>query len=212
MTFSRFAVPGSDFCGEAAGAAAIGREKHWRHGGPAGSTLSVLFPMLAGRQALHWVSKAFMSQLDRVDRKILDILQRNGRISITDLAQSVGLSATPCAERVRRLERNGIITGYHAHVAPKALGKNLLVFLEIKLSVKSDDVFKKIKDELQRMPEVMECHLLSGDIDYLVKARLADMNDYRRLLGDILQRLPASAESRSYVVMEEIKETLYLQV
>jgi Lrp/AsnC family leucine-responsive transcriptional regulator len=86
------------------------------------------------------------------------------------------------------------------------------VFLEIKLSVKSDDVFKKIKDELQRMPEVMECHLLSGDIDYLVKARLADMNDYRRLLGDILQRLPASAESRSYVVMEEIKETLYLQV
>lgn len=153
-----------------------------------------------------------MQQFDRVDRKILDILQRDGRISITDLAQQVGLSATPCAERVRRLERNGVITGYHARVSPQALGKNLLVFLEIKLSAKSDEVFEKIRRELQRMPDVMECHLVSGDFDYLVKARLAEMNDYRRLLGEILQRLPASAESRSYVVMEEIKETFYMPV
>lgn len=153
-----------------------------------------------------------MHEFDRVDRKILDILQRDGRISITDLAQQVGLSATPCAERVRRLERNGVITGYHARVSPQALGKTLLVFLEIKLSAKSDAVFEKIRKELDGMPDVMECHLVSGDFDYLVKARLAEMNDYRRLLGDILQRLPASAESRSYVVMEEIKETFYLQV
>lgn len=153
-----------------------------------------------------------MQEFDRVDRKILDVLQRDGRISITDLAQEVGLSATPCAERVRRLERNGVITGYHARVSPQALGKTLLVFLEIKLSAKSDEVFEKIRRELQGMPDVMECHLVSGDFDYLVKARLAEMNDYRRLLGDILQRLPASAESRSYVVMEEIKETFYLQV
>jgi Lrp/AsnC family leucine-responsive transcriptional regulator len=153
-----------------------------------------------------------MYEFDRVDRKILDILQRNGRISITDLAQEVGLSATPCAERVRRMERGGVITGYHARVSPQALGKGLLVFLEIKLSAKSDEVFDKIKKELLRMPEVLECHLVSGDFDYLVKARMAGMNDYRRLLGDILQRLPASAESRSYVVMEEIKETFYLEV
>jgi Lrp/AsnC family leucine-responsive transcriptional regulator len=153
-----------------------------------------------------------MYEFDRVDRKILDILQRNGRISITDLAQEVGLSATPCAERVRRMERGGVITGYHARVSPQALGKSLLVFLEIKLSAKSDEVFDKIKKELLRMPEVLECHLVSGDFDYLVKARMAGMNDYRRLLGEILQRLPASAESRSYVVMEEIKETFYLEV
>lgn len=158
------------------------------------------------------VSTESMHEFDRVDRKILDILQRDGRISITDLAQAVGLSATPCAERVRRLERNGVITGYHARVSPQALGKTLLVFLEIKLSAKSDAVFEKIRKELDGMPEVMECHLVSGDFDYLVKARLAEMNDYRRLLGDILQRLPASAESRSYVVMEEIKETFYLHV
>jgi Lrp/AsnC family leucine-responsive transcriptional regulator len=152
------------------------------------------------------------AKLDRLDRKILDILQRDGRISITNLAQAVGLSATPCAERVRRLERSGVITGYHARLSPAAVGKNLLVFLEIRLAAKSDEVFEKIRNELQRMPEVLECHLVSGDFDYLVKARLSEMNDYRRLLGDILRRLPGSAESRSYVVMEEIKETTYLSV
>ena len=151
-------------------------------------------------------------ELDRIDRKILDILQRNGRIPITELAQQVGLSATPCADRVRRMERAGVITGYHARVSPRALNKNLLVFVEIKLAAKSDEAFEKIKRELQRMPEVLECHLVSGDFDYLIKARIDEMNVYRRLLGEILQRLPGSAESRSYVVMEEIKETFYLPV
>ncbi|MFY0479605.1 winged helix-turn-helix transcriptional regulator [Achromobacter marplatensis] len=153
-----------------------------------------------------------MRDLDRIDLKILDILQREGRISVTELAERVSLSATPCSDRIKRMEREGVITGYHARVNPAALGKNLLVFLEIKLSAKSGDVFDKVKKELLYVPEVMECHLVSGDFDYLVKARLTEMNEYRRLLGEILKRLPASAESRSYVVMEEIKETLYLPV
>ncbi|SAI74635.1 leucine-responsive regulatory protein [Bordetella ansorpii] len=153
-----------------------------------------------------------MRELDRVDLRILDVLQREGRISIAELAQRISLSATPCSERVKRLEREGVITGYHARVNPAALGKNLLVFLEIKLSAKSGDVFDKVRKELLYVPEVMECHLVSGDFDYLVKARLSEMNEYRRLLGEILKRLPASAESRSYVVMEEIKETLFLPV
>ena len=153
-----------------------------------------------------------MRDLDRIDLKILEILQREGRISVTELADRVSLSATPCSDRVKRMEREGVITGYHARVNPAALGKNLLVFLEIKLSTKSGDVFDKVKKELLYVPEVMECHLVSGDFDYLVKARLTEMNEYRRLLGEILKRLPASAESRSYVVMEEIKETLYLPV
>lgn len=153
-----------------------------------------------------------MRDLDRIDLKILDILQREGRISVTELAERVSLSATPCSDRIKRMEREGVISGYHARVNPAALGKNLLVFLEIKLSAKSGDVFDKVKKELLYVPEVMECHLVSGDFDYLVKARLTEMNEYRRLLGEILKRLPASAESRSYVVMEEIKETLFLPV
>jgi Lrp/AsnC family leucine-responsive transcriptional regulator len=158
------------------------------------------------------IAKSEMRDLDRIDLKILEILQREGRISVTELAERVSLSATPCSDRVKRMEREGVITGYHARVNPAALGKNLLVFLEIKLSAKSGDVFDKVKKELLYVPEVMECHLVSGDFDYLVKARLTEMNEYRRLLGEILKRLPASAESRSYVVMEEIKETLFLPV
>ncbi|MDE2255042.1 MAG: winged helix-turn-helix transcriptional regulator [Betaproteobacteria bacterium] len=153
-----------------------------------------------------------MQDLDRIDRKILDILQRDGRISMTDLASQVGLSASPCTERVKRMERSGVIAGYHARVTPEALGKTLLVFVEIKLSAKSGDVFETIRRELLHMPEVMECHLVSGGFDYLVKFRMRGMKEYRHLLGDILKRLPVSAESHSYVVMEEIKETLYLPV
>lgn len=153
-----------------------------------------------------------MHELDRLDRKILAALQASGRISIAELAASVGLSASPCAERVRRMEREGVITGYHARVAPAALGRTLLVFVEIRLSSKSDDVFEKVRQELLLMPEVMECHLVSGDFDYLVKFRLGDMGEYRHLLGRILKNLPVEAQSRSYVVMEEIKESLELPV
>ncbi|MBB3177606.1 winged helix-turn-helix transcriptional regulator [Variovorax sp. Sphag1AA] len=153
-----------------------------------------------------------MADLDRTDRKILDILQRQGRISMTDLAEQIGLSTSPCSERVRRMEREGVITGYYARVDPQALGKSLLVFVEVTLSSKSGDVFDKVRQELMHIPEVMECHLVSGGFDYLIKARLRAMSDYRNLLGDLLKKLPVTAESRSYVVMEEVKESLYLPV
>ncbi len=90
--------------------------------------------------------------------------------------------------------------------------RNLLVFLEIKLSAKSGDVFDQVARDLIEVPEVLECHLISGEFDYLVKARLKEMSAYRKLLGNILKKLPASASSHSYVVMEEIKETLYLDL
>ncbi|HET6718214.1 MAG TPA: winged helix-turn-helix transcriptional regulator [Rhodocyclaceae bacterium] len=151
-----------------------------------------------------------MAELDRLDRKIIDILQRTGRISMTDLGEQIGLSTSPCAERVRRLERSGVITGYHARINPQAVGKTLLVFVEITLSAKSAEVFEKVRKELLYMPEVMECHLVSGSFDYLVKARLDAMSDYRDLLGIILKRIPVPAQSHSYVVMEEIKETTFL--
>lgn len=152
------------------------------------------------------------ASLDRIDRKILALLQQEGRMAITELAQQVGLSTSPCSERVKRLEKTGVITGYHARVSAEALGKTLLVFVEIKLSSKSGEVFDKVRKELLHMPEVLECHLVSGGFDYLVKARLRGMGEYRHLLGDILKKLPVPAESHSYVVMEEVKETLELPV
>ncbi len=113
-----------------------------------------------------------MRPLDRIDRMILDILQREGRIAISELASRVNLSTTPCSERVKRLERDGIIMGYYARLNPAFVDRNLLVFLEIKLSAKSGDVFDQVARDLVEIPEVLECHLISGEFDYLVKARL----------------------------------------
>ena len=153
-----------------------------------------------------------MTEIDRIDRKILDELQRDGRLTLTELASRIGLSTSPCAERVRRLERGGVILGYHARLNPEALGRGLLVFVELTLSSKSADVFQKMREELLHEPRVLECHLVSGPFDYLVKARLSAMREYRDLLGQILRKVPVPAQSNSYVVMEEIKEGLVLPV
>ena len=153
-----------------------------------------------------------MRILDRIDQQILDILQRDGRIAISELASRVNLSTTPCSERVKRLERDGIIMGYYARLNPQLVDRNLLVFLEIKLSAKSGDVFDQVARDLVEIPEVLECHLISGEFDYLVKARLKKKSAYRRLLGDLLKKLPSSASSHSNIVMEEVKESFYLDI
>lgn len=153
-----------------------------------------------------------MFEPDRTDMKILDLLQRQGRMSMTELGEQVGLSTSPCSERVKRLERNGLITGYHARLDPVALGKPLLVFMEITLSQKSPQVFEAIRREVGQMPEVLECHLISGSFDYLVKLRLRAMSEYRELLGTILKKVPVPAQSNSYVVMEEVKESTVLSL
>ena len=149
---------------------------------------------------------------DRIDRKILEELQREGRLSMTELAERVSLSVSPCTERVRRLERSGVILGYHARVNPEALGRGLLVFVELTLASKSAAVFDAVRQALLLEPRVLECHLISGSFDYLVKARLSAMREYRDLLGQILRQIPVPAQSNSYVVMEEIKEGLALPV
>ena len=151
-----------------------------------------------------------MKELDKTDRKILKLLQQNARIAMTELAEKVGLSTTPVTERVRRLEREGIISGYHARLNPHALGQSLLVFVEIKLRSKSGNIFEEFRREVCNIPQILECHLVSGEYDYLIKARLPDMSAYRDMLGNILLQLPAAAESRSYVVMEEVKEDMLL--
>lgn len=150
--------------------------------------------------------------LDRIDRDILRRLQADGRMSITELAERVGLSVTPCSERVKRLERERYITGYHARLDPHALGQALLVFVELKLTAKSGAIFDEFKRAVLKLPGILECHLVSGDFDYLIKARIPEMNAYRKLLGDMLLALPGARESRSYIVMEEIRESLELVI
>ncbi len=151
-------------------------------------------------------------ELDKIDRNILRILQADGRISFTELGEKVGLSTTPCTERVRRLEREGIIMGYNARLNPQHLKGSLLVFVEISLDYKSGDTFEEFRRAVLKLPHVLECHLVSGDFDYLVKARISEMASYRKLLGDILLKLPHVRESKSYIVMEEVKESLSLPI
>lgn len=157
-------------------------------------------------------SRQPVRSLDRLDRRILTLLQGDGRMSMKDLAEAVGLTITPCIERVKRLERDGVIMGYYARLNPALLGSALLVFVEISLGNKAGNMFDKFRREVLRIPEVLECHLVSGDFDYLIKARIREIAEYRRLLGDILLQLPGAAQSKSYVVMEEIKETLEVMV
>lgn len=151
-------------------------------------------------------------ELDKIDRKILRVLQQDGRISFTELGERVGLSTSPCTERVRRLERNGVITGYHARLDPQLVGAGLLVFVEISLAYKSGDIFEEFRNAALRLPNVLECHLVSGDFDYLIKARISEMASYRKLLGNTLLTMPHVRDSKSYLVMEEVKETLELPV
>jgi len=148
--------------------------------------------------------------LDRTDKRILECLQADGRISNVQLARRVNLTPTPCIERVKRLERQGYIRGYTALLDPELVDASLLVFVEIDLSPKSPGAFRKFREEARDLPEIMDCHLVSGNFDYLIKARVKDMKAYRRLLGDKILSLPGVSGSRSYVVMEEVKETLSL--
>ena len=138
-----------------------------------------------------------MRTLDAVDRQILEILQQDGRITMTDLAAQVGLSATPCTERVRRLERDGIISGYHARVNPHSLGQSILVFIEVRLAAKSREILHRVRDTFHELTDIMECHLVAGDFDYLLKARLGAMSEYNELLCRLHARLPPVTARRS---------------
>ncbi|GGG46229.1 Lrp/AsnC ligand binding domain-containing protein [Chelatococcus composti] len=143
--------------------------------------------------------------LDRTDKRILTVLQADGRISTVELAERIGLSPTATSERLKRLTREGYITGYGARLDPRKLGLELLVFVEVSLDKTTPDIFERFAEAVRRAPEVLECHMVAGGFDYLVKTRVADMAAYRRFLGDVLLSLPGVTETRTYAVMEEVK-------
>lgn len=158
------------------------------------------------------MSEAKSKKLDRIDRNILFELQKDGRLSNIELSRRVGLSPTPCLERVKRLEQEKYITGYRATLNPQKLDAALLVIVEITLTKTSPDVFDDFSQAVQDLDVIQECHLVSGDFDFLLKTRVKDMLAYRKLLGDTLLRLPAVSESRTYVVMEEVKSANLLPI
>ena len=148
--------------------------------------------------------------LDRIDRRILDALQRDGKQSNLKLAEAVALSPTAVLARVQRLTRDGYILGYEARLNPLKLGAGMLVFVEVLLDRTTPHVFEAFKAAVQVYPQIMECHMVAGGFDYLLKTRSADMNAYRVFAGAVLWQLPGVRETRTYAVMEEVKHSNHL--
>ena len=148
--------------------------------------------------------------LDRIDLRILGALQRDGRISNLKLADAVSLSPTAVLARVQRLTKAGYIEGYAAQLNPARLGRGLVVFVEVLLDRTTPNMFDAFKAAVQVHEDILECHMVAGGFDYLLKTRVADMAAYRAFAGQVLWQLPGVRETRTYAVMEEVKSTTVL--
>ena len=153
-----------------------------------------------------------LPDLDRIDLKILQALQMDGRLSNLKLAEAVTLSPTAVLARVQRLTREGYILGYEARLNPLKLGAGLMVFVEVLLDKTTPNVFDAFKAAVQVRAEIMECHMVAGGFDYLLKTRMADMTAYREFAGTVLWQVPGVRETRTYAVMEEVKSTTHLKL
>ena len=151
-------------------------------------------------------------EIDRIDLKILNVLQTDGRISNLKLAESVALSPTAVLARVQRLTKSGYILGYEARLNPLKLGVGMMVFVEVLLDRTTPNVFDAFKAAVQVYPEIMECHMVAGGFDYLLETRMLDMAAYRQFAGTALWQLPGVRETRTYAVMEAVKNTTRLDI
>jgi len=145
--------------------------------------------------------------LDRYDRSILDVLARDGRISITDLAKEIGLSKSPTQARLRRLESEGVITGYRALLDPIRLGLDHVAFVEVKLSETREKALQAFNAAVAEVPEIEQAHMIASHFDYLLKVRTTNMAAYRHVLGEKISALPYVASTSTYVAMQAVKET-----
>src|SRR5579872_5853881 len=145
--------------------------------------------------------------LDRIDHKLLARLQQDGRVAISQLAREVSLTVTPTLERVRRLEAAGYIQGYFARLNARKLGLGLLAYVEVSLDRTTPDAFERFKQVMLANDEVMECHMVAGGFDCLLKVRVRDMESYRRFLGDRIASVRGVQTTHTYFVMEEVKST-----
>jgi len=145
-------------------------------------------------------------EMDSFDHKILAVLARDGRITVTDLARQVGLSKTPCQVRLKRLVETGVITGFRAVTNASKLGLDHIAFTEIKLSDTREAALEEFNAAVRRIPEVEECHMIASNFDYLLKVRTADIRRYRIALGEKISSLPHVASTSTFVAMETVKE------
>ncbi|WP_117232951.1 Lrp/AsnC family transcriptional regulator [Vibrio maerlii] len=148
--------------------------------------------------------------LDKTDLEILRILNAKGRVSMVELAKMVNLTTSPCSDRVKRLEKEKYILGYHAEICPEKLGLDVQVFIHIRLDQSSFSIFDKFAKAVDLMPEIEECYSLSGDFDTMIKVRVKNMRAYQHFMSTKLGTLPGVIQTRSEVVIEEHKKSFGL--
>ena len=147
------------------------------------------------------------SLIDQFDRKILDILGKDGRISVTELASRVGLSKTPCQARMKRLQAQGYILGFRAVLDPAKLGREHVVFVEIKMTDTTETALRAFNAAVRKVPQIEQCHMIAGAFDYLLKVRTTDIKGYRAVLGEVISALPHVGATSTHVSMEAVKES-----
>lgn len=147
-----------------------------------------------------------ISGLDRFDREILNVVGEDGRISVADLARRIGLSKSPTQTRLRRLENEGIITGYRALIDPIRLGLDHVAFVEVKLEDTREAALSKFNAAVRRIPEIEQAHMMASHFDYLLKVRTRSMSAYRQVLGEKISSLPYVSATSTYVAMQAVKE------
>jgi Lrp/AsnC family leucine-responsive transcriptional regulator len=147
-----------------------------------------------------------MDVLDKLDRKILEILAQDGRITVTELAKQVGLSKTPCQLRMKKLEEAGFITGYGAMLDPERLGEGHIAFVQVTLSDTRSEALNAFNEAARGIREIEQCHMIASHFDYLLKIRTRDMANYRKVLGEKISALPHVAQTSTFVVMEAVKD------
>ena len=150
------------------------------------------------------------ADFDKIDLKILRALQSDGRLTNADLAQRVNVSAATCHRRTQRLFDEGYITGVRAEVAPAAVGLGALVMVGVVLDRSTPESFAAFEGAAMELKEVLDCNLVAGDFDYLLKIRVRDMADFNKLHGEKLIALPGVRQTRTFFVMKEVKESALL--
>ena len=153
-----------------------------------------------------------MLSLDTIDRKLLALLQENGRYTNQELAERVGLSPSPCLRRLKRLEREGIISRYVAMVDQKAVGLPVSVFVSVKLEHQREDVMARFDAEIAKYPEVLECYLMTGSRDYLLRVVAEDLEAYERFLKTSLTRIDGVSSIESSFALNQVKYTNVLPI
>jgi len=154
------------------------------------------------------MKKHNIGQLDKHDQRILEILSKDGRMPVTEIARRVGISKSPCQMRLKKLLELGYILGFRAIFDPVKMGKEHVAFAEVKLSDTREAALRAFNEAVQKVPEIEQCHMIAGSFDYLLKVRTSEITDYRRVLGESISTLPGVESTSTFVSMQSIKDTV----